>query len=147
MKQFIALLFLIAALLVGGCGKDKEVAPESMPAITSIDEISGASDKSSLVGRKVEYTSAIVRDVVGDYVFWVGDQNGALPVTLEAELRGLAKDGNIRIQRGDRLKISGTVRLVSELPADDPFWRLIDAEEKREIEASGVYVAGDSVSH
>jgi len=146
MNKFITFMFLSTALLIGGCGKDKEVAVEEMPAITSIDEISSATDKTALVGRKVEFSAAPVRDVVGDYVFWVNEGTSATPVTLEAELRGYGKEGNISIRKGDRLKISGTVRLVSALPADDGFWKLIDADEKTEIEALGIYVAGESVT-
>jgi len=139
-------LFSLALLFwLGACGKDEAAKPEDQPALTSVSEITGVMDRSGLVGRKVEISGVKVRDVVGDYVFWAGEAGAELPVSLESELRGTGAESNIRIRRGMTLTLSGTVRQVSSLTDDDPFWGLVDSEEKAQIQASGVYIAADVV--
>lgn len=137
-------LALVSALVVSSCGKDDKggnKSPETMPAITDLSTIEQAADRGTMVGRNVSLDNVRVDRVVGNYVFWAGGANG-IPVFRNDRLKGTSKE---HVQPNGKVRIAGTVRLVSSLPVTDPFWDHINAAEKADIESARVFIFSDNV--
>jgi hypothetical protein len=134
----VALALLVLAV---GCGKEVN-NKESGATIADVNEISDTADRRSLVGRRVEITSAQVQEVTGNYIFWVGSRNSGVPVAREDKMRGPVTE---HVQRGDRVAISGVVRLLETVPQTDLLWDKVNDNERADMLNSRIYIAAESV--
>src|SRR4051812_31205599 len=119
-KPSVALLSL-ALFLVIGCGHDNAAnttSPEQA-TITDMSTLTTAADRRKLVGAKVDVPNARAEQVVGTYFFWVGQGHAAVPVVRGDKLKGPVQE---HVRAGDTLRITGTVRLLENVPATDPTW-------------------------
>ena len=135
---------LAAITLLSGCGKDGDKASPatSDPALTQITDIVGAPDRRGLVGRQVDIGNAPVQGVVGNYIFWAGEATGQIPVVREDKLKGPVSE---HVRLGEKVRMVGTIQLVSNIASNDRIWEKISETEKAQIISATVYVAADSV--
>jgi hypothetical protein len=149
MKNTLRASALCLALLMG-CGKAGDIpgtggiGTQSDPALTSVSDITGAENRRDLVGRKVVFENVRATSIVGDVTFWVGQNNNTALVVKGSELRHQGDEG--RIRSGHNYRITGTVRLVENVPRTDPTWRLVDDREYEAIAAGLVYVESDTIT-
>ena len=142
---FHSFIFTIAALtMLSGCGKDgdKTAPVTTEPALTQLSDIVGAPDRRGLVGRQVDINNAPVQGVVGNYVFWAGEATGQIPVVREDKLKGPITE---HVRTGEKIRMVGTIQLVSNIAANDRIWETVNATEKAQILSATVYIAADSV--
>ena len=141
----LAAASVLALFVTLSCGKDDkstQVNPE--PAlITDMSVISNAPDRTALVGKKVDISSATVQSVVGTYLFWAGDPRTAVPVAREDRMHDSVAE---HVRAGEHCRITGTVRLLETVPSTDVLWDRINDQERRDLLASRVYIAADKVS-
>lgn len=143
-KRRIGLTAIALVFALIGCGKeDGSGTQAASETITDIGVISTTADRRTLVGRKVNIPDAPVSTVVGNYVFWAGDRHSGVPVAREDKMRTPVVE---HVRLGDRVRISGTVRLLETVPDSDLLWDKINEDEKRDILNARVYIAADSVA-
>lgn len=147
MKQLnLKFLYLVLFFVIGivGCGEDKEgkSGPAAAPAITSLDEITGTADRRELVGRSVSIEDGTVQAVVGNFIFWGGDNHNQIPVVRLDKMAGPVSQ---HVRAGDKVRIFGTVRLAESVPDSDRMWETVTEAEKADIKNATVYVAADRV--
>jgi hypothetical protein len=133
-------IFLSAAFMLSSCGKDDKGATTA--TVTDINSILQASDRTTFVGQAVNVDNVTVDSVVGTYVFWAGSSHSGVPIFRKDRLEGTATE---RVQRGDKVRINGTVRLVDTVPATDPLWEMVSVEEKADIQNAKVFISADKV--
>lgn len=140
----LAMFAMFAIMSLSGCGKDETSAnqPEVQAAITDLNEIASSPDRRALIGRSVQTTNAVVRGVVGNYVFWAGDERNQIPVVRMDKMLGPVTE---HVREGSIVKIIGTVRLVETVAESDPMWETVNENEKTEVKGAVVYVAGDKI--
>jgi hypothetical protein len=144
MKSKLLAMSLGTVLLLAACGKDGTVVnPITEPVITDITTIAQTADRRSLVGRKVELSGVTVQSVVGTFVFWTGDPRSGLPAVRLDRMNGTATE---HVKRNDRVRITGTVRLLESTSPTDQMWDKINEAERRDILGAVVYIAADRVS-
>lgn len=141
MRKYHHLLLSLMVFLVFACGKD-EKKEQPQPPIADMSTVTSAPDKRTMVGRRVEIPNAQVQQVVGTYFFWAGEQHSAIPVVRGDKLKGPVKE---HVKKGDRVRISGTVRLLENVPAADPMWDKINESERRDILAALAYIHADDI--
>ena len=139
-----ALLALLAVLWLPACGENGLEIPDE-PALTDVPSIVEGR-AAEQVGRTVSLDDAVATRVVGDYVFWVGGNDGEVPVILETEFGGQGAKRDVTIREGRRYRIEGAVRLVDNVAPDSRLWRLVDDREMDEIRNAGVYVGATRVT-
>ncbi len=132
----------LTLVLAVGCGKDGEGIAPAKPAISNIDEITGAADRRSLVGSRVDIPSAPAQAVVGNYVFWAGGANQAVPVVRMDKIKGPVKES---VRKGDTVRMSGVVRLTSAVSATAPMWDKINDSERADINNAIVFIEADTI--
>lgn len=149
MKAIQSIMAAGLLVLAVGCGKDaaKPADDASKPAITDISAVTGAADRRSLVGRRVDISSAPAQQVVGNYVFWSGGVNSAVPVVRMDKIKGPVTE---HVKKGDRVRLSGVIRLMSEVPESHKMWETAKGgkiSESRRADMIGaiVYIEADVV--
>ena len=141
-------LALACALVATGCGKDKtkpsddQVTRETAAAISDVFAIVGAADRRELVGRTVDINDTRVQAVVGNFVFWVGDERNQIPVVRQDKLKGPVLR---HVKVGDSVRLGGVVQMSSNIAANDRIWENVNEKERRDIEAANVYIGADTV--
>lgn len=135
---------LLALFLTVSCGKDDTIVQTGPEAsITDINVLASAPDRTTLVGKKVDLSGATVQTVVGTYVFWAGDPHTAIPVVREDRMNGNVTE---HVRAGERVRVTGVVRLLETVPSTDKLWDKITDQERRDILSSRVYIAADKVT-
>lgn len=137
----VGLMVSMVSVMIVSCGSD-ETREQEGPVIQDVSVISTSSDRLSLVGRKVELSDAVVHEVVGNYVFWIGASHSGVPVARLDKIRGPVVE---HVQRGGRARISGTIRLLEAVSATDPLWDRINDQEKNDMLAARIYIAAEQV--
>ena len=143
MKRFT--LFALAVAVLVGCGREQGAGTSpARDAITDIKTVVKASDRRSMIGRRVDLKSLTAFDVVGDVLFWAGPTRAeSLPTADGAELRG---SSSVKVQSGRLYQITGFVGDLRNPENSAKFWRLINERERNEIMQEDVYIFGESIS-
>lgn len=138
----LSVLFATFFVLMG-CGKDGEITtnPAAQP-VTSIRDVTQAGDRREFIGRSVEISSADAQTVVGNYVFWAGDDHSALPIVRGDKIAGPVTG---HVKRGDRVRVTSTVRLLSEVASTHQMWETVSEKERQDILGAIVYIDADKV--
>jgi hypothetical protein len=137
-KKIFYVLSLV--LLIAACGKKDE--NKTPPTITDFNQILQASDRTSLVGSPVDVDNVPVDTVVGTYVFWAGSARTGIPVFRADREKGHIKE---HVKRGDKVRLTGTMRLIETLSSTDKLWENINEQEKQDIQNVKVFLSADQV--
>lgn len=146
MRKSSAVGILLAVAVLAGCGKEGTQRPfalEEEASLSSLSDITGAENRRSLLGRKIVLDNVVATSVVGDVTFWVGETNNTVLVVKGSELR-TGEEGK-RIQRGQRYRISGVIRLVETIDRQDATWKGVDGDEWTAVQNALVYVESTSI--
>ena len=108
--------------------------------ITTVAEVSGATDAASVAGRSAEIEGATVESVTGDVTFWVGESAEDRVFVLMDEDASGGEQG-IQIEEGQTLRITGQ---VDEVPSDTAAWDLSE-EDAAALAEEPVYIAASRV--
>lgn len=140
MKAKFSAVALLSMVLLMSCGS--ETPKEKQDALSSVDSIMSTGDRRAFVGRQVRLKAVVVRDVVGDFTFWVGDSTGTsqLPVVIKAQADG-GGEGEVAVRTGQTVEVNGTILQADSMPKD----KFLDAQEKRDIQAAQVYLMATEV--
>lgn len=128
-----------AGRVIGAPGMFRGAQP-----ITSVTTIVREPARENLIGREVILDDVPVLGVPGDYTFWVGTGEEAVPVVLRGELTGRQRERETEIREGQRVRIFGTLRQMRSVAAIDDF-EILSAEAARAIAKSEVYVSATRV--
>lgn len=80
-------------------------------ALTDVSYFGGVNDKSSLVGRRANFTNVRVEKVVSDHIFTVKSGSGEMYVYLdESQDTAAGKEKAVQVKAGQNLNLSGDFR-------------------------------------
>ncbi len=82
-------------------------------AVTDVSYFGGVNDKSSLVGRRANFSNARVEKVVSDHIFTVKSGSGEMYVYLdESQDTAAGKEKAVQVKPGQNLNLTGDFRAV-----------------------------------
>ncbi len=77
---------------------------------------------------------------------WGGEAGGELPIVVESELSGSGQESSVQIRRGRAYRMTGSVRLVDNVPANCRMWRLMTPAQVTEVRRAGIYLGADTIA-
>ncbi len=118
-------------------------------AITALSVYENAQDKSTLAGRKADFSGVKVNRIVGPHTFTIGSGDNELYVMLDDDAaRAVGTQGKIDL--GDTVNLSGTIEklTVAEIndTANDRFRKLTTTERNFMKNAKSVYLNVSKIS-
>ncbi len=118
---------------------NKTASFSKIDVINSLDDISLEDQKLNLNGSPVLLRDVLVKEVLGNYLFMIGNKDVSIPVVLSGEITGRQQEEKVKIRAGDRLRLTGLLFSLEE-PEDiiDPSF--IDAKELKRIKNQAVYI-------
>jgi hypothetical protein len=114
--------------------------------ITEVVTVTSAPNPTSLVNKRVQFTSTKVLSVIGDRPFWVGRSNNEkLAVVLDPALDKGSAENKIVIKPGQTLDIAGVLKPMPSPETAQKQWGL-SASEAQGFQAKTVYLQADKIN-
>jgi hypothetical protein len=105
-------------------------------------------NRSTLIGKRVNFKDVKVLSVVGDRTFYVGSDNThrVLVVLEEEKTPNTATEGKVDVNAGQTVSFNGNVmKMPSVEEADQRFGKLMDKAEFNNLKNQQVYVRTNKV--
>lgn len=118
---------------------------QHLEAIFSLDEIVSENVKDNLRARQVVLTDVVVRDVLGDLAFLIGQEGNTVPVVLFGELTGRQRPEAVTLHAGQHVRIYGILRKVMG-PEHLRNLTLVDPAAAAKLEGHQIYISAMRVA-
>lgn len=107
--------------------------------ITSLDKFISESQSENLVGSSVLLREVMVKEVLGNYLFMIGNDNVSIPVVLLGELTSRQREEVTEVYQGQLIRINGFLYSLQDISTiiDNEY---ISHNEMQQLKQSAVFI-------